>query len=199
LPFEKEQPSGDLSVRPPWEALVQAGPGAENDLDLETLDGPLATAPAIEEASDAQAADVPVSAPEPPPAPDRPAQKPAAKGPAIKSVAVPSVTGAKGKGNSELTAAMRAVLKEAGWPVLAGRQEDSLLITGQVSLAAPAGDSQTVKLVWTVAAPDGAVLGRIVQENQVEAGTLDQGFGETARYAAEGAAEGIFKLIQGLR
>jgi hypothetical protein len=206
LPFEKEAPSGNLSIRPPWEALVQAGPGAENDLDFETLDGPMVSSPPQQPAQGAQAADLP----EPPSMPQKeerarppqdvqPTDKPKKKGIAIKAVAVPSVTGAKGRGNSELTEAMRKILKQAGWPVLAGRREDALLITGRVALATPSGAMQRVRLVWTVAAPDGKVLGEIVQENDVPAGSLDQGWGENAGFASEAAAEGIFKLIQGLR
>lgn len=194
LPFEKGEASPANAIKPPWEALVQAGPGAENDLDLETLDGPMlqpivAGAPTPPEP---QAADAEQVKPEEP----RKAKK---KGSVIKAVAVPSVSGAKGKGNSELTAAMRNVLKEAGWPVIAGRREDALLVTGKAAFGSADGQEQKVKLVWTVAAPDGKVLGEIIQENAVPTGSLDQGWGENAQYAAEAAAEGIFKLIQGFR
>jgi hypothetical protein len=197
-PFAKSEASGADAIKPPWEALVQAGPGAENDLDLETLDGPLIQP---------LPTDTPTSAPESGQTavsdadlvkPDEP-QKTKKKGAVIKAVAVPNVIGAKGKGNSELTAGMRAVLKEAGWPVLAGRREDALLITGKVTLGSAVGTEQKVKLVWTVAAPDGKVLGEIIQENAVPAGSLDKGWGENAQYATEAAAEGIFKLIQGFR
>ncbi len=194
LPFEKGEASTADAIKPPWEALVQAGPGADNDLDLETLNGPLPR-PTIDEAAapeEPQVADVEQVNPS-----DLPKVK--KKGPVIKAVAIPNVIGAKGKGNSELTRAMRNVLKEAGWPVLAGRRDDALLITGKVTLGSANGGEQKVKLVWTVAAPDGKVLGKIVQENAVPAGSLDQGWGENAQYATEAAAEGIFKLIQGFR
>jgi hypothetical protein len=198
LPFAKGEASGDNAIKPPWEALEKAGPGAENDLDLETLDGPLIRP---------LPTDTPTSAPEsgqtavagPDQVKPEESQKAKKKGPVIKAVAVPNVIGAKGKGNSELTTGMRNVLKEAGWPVLAGRREDALLITGKVTLGSAGGPEQRVKLVWTVAAPDGKVLGEIVQENAVPAGSLDKGWGEEAQYATEAAAEGIFKLIQGFR
>lgn len=197
LPFEKDGASDSAAVRPPWEALVQAGPGAEKDLDLETLDGPLPRVSA------------PVSAAEVPPQTQENATPPAQKagtppkagktGTVIKAVAVPSVTGAKGRGNGELTAAMRHVLQEAGWPVLASRRPDALLITGKATLGPVTGDTQKVKLVWTVASPDGKTLGQIVQENAMPAGSLDKSWGENAQFATEAAAEGIFKLIQGFR
>ncbi len=44
LPFEKEAPQSAEMVKPPWEAFVKAGPGAENELDLETLNGPSSAA-----------------------------------------------------------------------------------------------------------------------------------------------------------
>jgi hypothetical protein len=196
LPFEKGVASSDDAIKPPWEALVQAGPGAENDLDLETLDGPLPTV-ANSPTSGQESEQVSVTGGDQ--LKPGETQKPKKKGPVIKAVAVPNVNGAKGKGNSELTAGMRNVLKDAGWPVLAGRREDALLITGKVTLGSSGGTEQKVKLVWTVAAPDGKVLGEIVQENAVPAGSLDKGWGEEAQYATEAAAEGIFKLIQGFR
>lgn len=194
LPFEKSEASPANAIKPPWEALVQAGPGAENDLDLETLDGPMLrpTVAGPVMPVEPQVAD---GAQEKSTEPQK-AQK---KGPMIKAVAVPSVVGAKGKGNGELMAAMRNVLKDAGWPVIAGRREDALLITGKAAFGSAGGQEQKVKLVWTVAAPDGKVLGEIVQENAVPTGSFDQGWGENAQYAAEAAAEGIFKLIQGFR
>jgi hypothetical protein len=196
LPFEKGVASSDDAIKPPWEALVQAGPGAENDLDLETLDGPLPsvanTPTSAQELERAAVADGDQLNPDE-------SQKAKKKGLVIKAVAVPNVIGAKGKGNGELTAGMRTVLKDSGWPVLAARREDALLITGKVTLGSAGGTEQKVKLVWTVAAPDGKVLGEIVQENAVPAGSLDKGWGEEAQYATEAAAEGIFKLIQGFR
>lgn len=209
LPYAKDAPANHDAVNPPWEALVQAGPGAENDLDLDTLNGPLvrpleATLPPEDPRPSQQPAadveEVVVEAVEPAPsAKPKTSPKPKKKGLAIRAVAVPAVSGAPGKGNAELAAAMRDVLKQSGWPVLAARRGDALTISGKVALAKPAGDTQNVKLVWVVATPDGKVLGEIVQENQVPAGSLAAGFDENARFAAEAAATGIFDLIQKFR
>jgi hypothetical protein len=199
LPFSKNLPSAgesQPSINPPWDALVQAAPGAENELDLETLDGPQ------------QAVATPPPAAEPPPIPEIAAppeiaekQKspPAKDAVAIRFVAVPMVKGAKGSGNAELTGVMRQVLADAGWPVLEKPQADALLIIGQVSMAPPSGASQVVKITWTAQTPKGKKLGEIAQENAVPAGSLDNLWGENAGYAAEAAAEGIFKLIQQFR
>jgi hypothetical protein len=200
LPFEKETVSSSDLVRPPWETLVKAGPGADKDIDYETLDGPdaqLTNAPtppgAVEEP------DVPQQAEEAPPPEKASVGKKSKKVVAIKSVAVPRVSGAKGKGNAELTKAMRDVLRESGWPVLEGPREDAVVIRGKVTLGAVKGDLQNVKIKWSVATADGQKLGDVDQSNDVPAGSLDSSWGENARYASEAAAEGIFKLIQGYR
>jgi hypothetical protein len=197
LPFEKDLPAESTIVNPPWEAFVKAGPGADKELDLETLDGPQSAAPLppplIAETEAAGQDEV-----EPAPAPEP--QKPAKTGSVtIKSVAVPMVQGAKGKGNAELTEAMRQVLREAGWSVVNAPARDALTIRGKVQAAAAAAGSQNVKLKWIITTPEGKTLGDISQANDVPAGSLDGGWGENARFATEAAAEGIFKLIQKYR
>jgi hypothetical protein len=196
LPFEKEAPvSGSQTklVNPPWETLVKAGPGADKELDLETLNGPLA-----------QPAPPPVAAVDTPPslAEDEvvskqpPISKPGKKGVVITAVAVPQVSGGNAKANADLTEAMRQVLREAGWKVVYAPAPDALTIRGKVNVAAPQGQTQNVKLSWNVKAPDGKILGDISQSNDIAAGSLAGGWGDNARYATEAAAEGIFKLIQ---
>jgi hypothetical protein len=197
LPFEKEAPvdavRADL-VRPPWEAYVKAGPGAEHELDLETLDGPngpLAPPPqSLAEAEQPQAPEAAVDVPV------RKPSSPKADAVAIRAVAVPEV---KGAGGGELAVAMRQVLKDAGWPVKKAPAKDALTIRGTVDVAAPRSGAQLVSLRWVVSTPDGKVLGDISQQNQVPQGSLAGGWGENARFAAEAAAEGIFKLIQTYR
>lgn len=199
LPFAKEEPAkgaAENMVRPPWEAYVQAGPGADNDIDLETLNGPLMPQPPMAQADVPPPAKDTVAAPAPQPEEPPP---PAKDDGAIRFAAVPVVTGAGSSGNGELTDAMRQVLKDAGWPVLTAKRKDALTIQGTVTLDKPTGETQVVRIVWQVAAPDGRKLGDIKQENSVPAGALKGSWGDNAQFAAEAAAEGIFKLIQGLR
>ena len=82
---------------------------------------------------------------------------------------------------------------------MANPRGDALTITGKVELGGVINGQQTVRLTWVVAKPDGQVLGDLKQENTVEAGSLDQGWGENAGFVTEAAAEGIFKLIAGQR
>ncbi len=169
-------------VRPPWEALVKAGPGAENDVDFETLNGPK---PVVAETPEV------VDMVEPPAM-----SSPKSDAIQIKAVAVPPV---KGKGASELTAAMRKVLIEAGWPVVNAPRKDTLIIQGEVVVDPAQNGQQLVHLAWLVSTPKGVSLGDIKQANPVPAGSLDSGWGENAGLATQAAAGGIFKLIEKYR
>ncbi len=176
-------------VAPPWEAFVRAGPGAEGDIDLETLNGPskiVLDQPQVDIAQNA----------EPPSAPAKPDNPNAV---AIKAVAIIPVQGGSDKANGELTAAMRDTLRQAGWPVLEASRADALTIAGHIQLAKPKGGLQTVTLKWDVSTPQGKSLGDLSQSNDVPQGSLDKGWGENATYAAQAASEGIFKLIEGYR
>lgn len=194
LPLSKSEPLAvdqTSLVRPPWEAYVKAGPGAEKDVDLETLNGtpPVAdvlTPPAIDEQL--------VVENQPVPEPEKLASKPGDT--VIKAVAVLPV---KGVGGAELTAAMRKVLMDAGWPVVTAARADALTIQGRASLDPAQNGQQIVHLVWVVASPKGVNLGDIKQNNPVPAGSLDKGWGENAGFATQGAASGIFKLIERFR
>ena len=113
------------------------------------------------------------------------------------AIVVPTVVGASREGNSELAQAMRFAMSRSGLPVVAEEREGALTIVGEVSMDPPAGSEQTVNLNWRVLAPNGALIGTIAQSNQVPSGSLDQGWGENALYAAEAAAGGIFELLSG--
>lgn len=166
---------------PPLDHLVQAGPGAEQEIDYETLHGP-----GRSEAADSPSSEVPATA------------EADADG-AIQGVAITGVTGAGEAGNGELAGALARVLTDAGWPVQDGTPDNALMIEGDVALGEPNGDAQTVTLRWTVKAPDGQVLGAVEQANDVPAGSLDESWGEAADHAALAAAQGIFDLVDKLR
>ena len=117
----------------------------------------------------------------------------------IDKVALVGVTGSPGRGNDELFLAMRKVLRDAGWPVVEKPGKTTLSISGRVVLTAPKSGVQQVKLAWAVTLPTGKVLGTVRQANDVPAGSLNKGWGQTASYAAEAAAEGIFNLVEQVR
>ena len=186
---------------PPLDHLAQAGAGAEQEIDYETLHGP-GTAPLSDPVADLEPS-TPEAAPaetlsEPPSASDSEAQS-ASPGQSIEGVAIAGVKGAGKTGNGELAKALARVLTDAGWPVKQGPGDNVLTIQGEVSLSEPTGEAQKVALRWTVKAPDGRVLGAVDQANDVPAGSLDAGWGEAADHAAMAAAQGIFDLVDKLR
>ena len=122
--------------------------------------------------------------------------KPAPNTKAIRAVAVPQVKGAPGAGNRELTAAMREVLKNAGWPVRTKPGDDTLTVRGKVKVGRKKKGKQPITLAWVVSDPTGDVLGTVKQANKVPAGSVDQGFGPNAKYVAQAAAPGIFNLVK---
>ena len=188
LPLAKMSPlssSEDSLVRPPWEAYVKANANTAHDVDLETLNGPQAAPP------------TPI-ADEPTP-PEKPRQVASASEIKIKAVAVLGVTGGSPKSNAELTAAMRKVLTQAGWPVLKAVRNDALVIQGHVVVDSAQVGRQMVHLVWEVLTPTKTKLGDVKQDNSVADGSLNNGWGQNAYFAAQAAGDGIFKLIEKFR
>jgi hypothetical protein len=182
-------------VAPPWEAFVRAGPDADSDIDLETLNGPTKIVSEQQQQSEPLPGNISAVPEEPVTAakPDNP------NAVAIKAVAVVSVQGGSSNANGELTAAMRETLRKAGWPVLEAPRNDALTISGHVKIAKPNGGMQTVTIIWDVKTPQGKSLGDLSQSNDVPQATLEASWSENASYVTEAAAEGIFKLIEGYR
>ena len=176
-------------ILPPAHTFMAAGPGAEKEIDLETLNGPNAVAPVSEDL---------VAAVAEPKVPPEPKVNDSNKT-EIRVVAVVAVKGSPGAGNSELTEAMRRTLKAAGWPVVNKPRSDSLVVRGKVDLAKPEGKKQKVAVRWAVETPQGESLGDVKQANSVPAGSLDPGWGGTAQAVADAAASGIFDIIKRYR
>jgi hypothetical protein len=158
--------------------------GEDQYASLAGVEAPAATYAASQPDSGATLAAAQVSVPPPAPEPGQPT-----------AIAVPLVVGASGHGNRELAEAMRLAMGGTGLPVVEDRREGALTIVGEVEVKPADGAQQAVALNWKVLAPNGALLGTIAQNNTVPAGSLDRGWGETAMYAAEAAAGGIFELL----
>lgn len=198
---------------PPLESYARAGPDADKDIDYETLNGPMQPPSpppvAVAEAAPAPDNNAPAAAKEPvltteavePPedqvvaASAKPIKTDVANRKEIAAVAVIPVKGAPGSGNTDLTQAMRQTLQDAGWPVLSKPRDDALTIAGKVELGPVEGQTQKVALAWEVRTPDGKTLGTIRQANSVPSGSLAQGFGNNALFAAQAAARGISDLV----
>ena len=121
---------------------------------------------------------------------DRPVTRP---GPAL---VVWAVDGAPGDGAVTLKVALERVLKRAGYRVLPTLGEDSLVVSGAITLAPAGGGRQRVAIVWSVLDHDGVELGQVAQENVIAAGLLDGPWGEIARQIAGAALEGIVEVME---
>ncbi len=124
---------------------------------------------------------------------DRPVSKP---GPAL---VVWAVDGAPGDGSVSLKLAVERALKRAGYRVLPGLGEDSLVVSGAIRVQPAGAGRQRITVVWSVLDADGAELGQVDQENVIQAGLLDGAWGEIARQIAGAAIDGIAEVVDQVR
>ncbi len=119
---------------------------------------------------------------------------------AMPRMTVLKVAGAPGDGSTMLTRAMETALRRA--QVEVGSDESGgeagrtgLVLAGKVEIGPPKNGAQHVQIVWAVQR-DGKEIGRINQENDVPAGTLDKGWGDIAFIVADAALPGIMALLE---
>ena len=110
-------------------------------------------------------------------------------------VQVLDVTGAPGDGNLALTKQMRALLAKFGPVVQDTATGADFIVHGTVKLVPIPGDQQRVEIQWSVATPGGDERGRVVQLNNVPAGSLNGYWGDVATAVAQEAAGGVRDVI----
>ncbi len=111
-------------------------------------------------------------------------------------VAVLPVRGAPGDGNQSLTLRMRERMAGRGFQVQDTREGAQFAVTAEVTTAQGASrGQQRVEIVWTVSRRDGFDLGRVVQLNEVPAGSLNGLWGDVAFVVAEEASGGVRDVI----
>jgi hypothetical protein len=117
----------------------------------------------------------------------------------VKPDAVPlayiAVAGAPGDGEQALTAALTKRLAAIGVKPGSAQATDVYSVEGTVRVTAAKGGRESVRIDWTVFAPDGSTLGGVSQTRVVRKGSLDKKWGATADAAARAAAAEIGKLI----
>jgi hypothetical protein len=119
--------------------------------------------------------------------------------PAAPRLVILPIEGLPGDGGRSLPWALATELLAAGVPLAREADADDMMIAGRVELSSPRSGHQEVTVGWTVTrARDGAELGRIDQQSQVPAGSLDGPWGATAGGIAAGAAAGILDLLDRL-
>lgn len=110
-------------------------------------------------------------------------------------VFVPAVTGAPGDGDQSLAKQMRSHLAQLGPSVQDKSDDADFVVQGLVRAVPIAGRQVRIEIQWVVSTPEGKEHGRVVQLNEVPAGTLDGYWGEIAVAIATEAASGVKDVI----
>jgi hypothetical protein len=105
------------------------------------------------------------------------------------------VKGAPGDGNEALARALAQYLGRHNIALVPRKEEGAYVIEGRVSLTKSSATEETVSILWLLADAKGRELARIEQANAVPSGALSARWGETAVYAAEGAADGLLSAM----
>ena len=128
-------------------------------------------------------------------APARPVQTAAVAPQEIVAV-VPAVTGAPGDGKTALSDAMKKALGRQGVKLSSAAGAGAYKIQGQVELGAVSNGQQSITIRWVVIDPAGKQMEKtVVQNNKINAGSLDGAWGEVAEQAAGAAASEVSKLL----
>ncbi len=113
-------------------------------------------------------------------------------------VRIASVVGAPGDGNQALPVALRAVLTQKKVARIEEGASDAYIVTARIALTDGPRNGQTIEIQWIVTDPTGKEIGTVGQKNVVPKGSLDGKWGDIAFAAAEGAAEGLSRIMEAL-
>jgi hypothetical protein len=101
---------------------------------------------------------------------------PRSTGPVVERtarLAIGTISGAPGNGAEDLSRAATAIFSRAGISMANGSNIPDLVLNAEVSLSPIDGDSDLLTLAWSIDAPDGRQVGRLVQESAIPKGSLD--------------------------
>jgi hypothetical protein len=113
----------------------------------------------------------------------------------VAKVDVATVTGAPGDGNPSLTKQMKAHLSALGPVVQDTPNGADFVVQGDVKMVPIAGNQQRVEIQWSVKASSGDERGKVVQLNEIPAGSLDHYWADVAIIVATEAAGGVNDVI----
>jgi hypothetical protein len=110
-------------------------------------------------------------------------------------VLVADVTGAPGDGDLSLTQQMRTRLAVLGPVVLTTPAGADFVVQGDVKVVPIPKQQERVEIQWSVRTASGDERGRVVQLNEIPAGTLDKYWGDVAVVVATEASNGVNDVI----
>jgi hypothetical protein len=111
-------------------------------------------------------------------------------------VLVADVTGAPGDGDASLTQQMRARLALLGPVVLTTPAGADFVVQGEVKVVPIPKGQERVEIQWIIKTGSGSERGRVVQLNNIPAGTLDRYWGDVAVVVATEASNGINDVLR---
>jgi hypothetical protein len=113
----------------------------------------------------------------------------------VAKVQLLPVTGAPGDGNESLTKQMRSHLIALG-PVVQDTPDGAdFSVQGNVRMVPIGGGQQRVEIQWTIKAANGDERGKVVQLNEIPAGSLDHYWADVAVVVASEASGGVNDVI----
>jgi hypothetical protein len=116
----------------------------------------------------------------------------------LPSIVIMPIEGAPGDGATSLARAVILALRAERIAVTENGTGD-LVVTSKVEVTPAPDKTEDVRVTWIVSRPEGALIGRVAQENQIPAGQLDDRWGAVAVAIADGAAAGIAGLARAYR
>lgn len=111
-------------------------------------------------------------------------------------VEVAEVTGAPGDGDMALTQQMRSRLAVLGPIVLTTPTDADFVVQGVVRVVPIEKRQERVEIQWILKTAAGDERGRVIQLNEIPAGTLDHYWGDVAVVVAAEASKGVNNLIR---
>lgn len=111
------------------------------------------------------------------------------------AVGIGAIAGAPGTGARDLAAALAVALPMYGVAVT-DTTADGIHLTGEIAVSPVDAATERITLRWRVTGADGGELGRLDQENDIPAGSLDGAWGEIAFLVADGVASGVAQILE---
>jgi hypothetical protein len=113
----------------------------------------------------------------------------------VAKVQLLPVTGAPGDGNESLTKQMKTHLAAFGPVVQDSADGADFVVQGNVRMVPIGRGQQRVEIQWSVKAANGDERGRVVQLNEIPAGSLDHYWADVAVVVASEASGGVNDVI----
>jgi len=105
------------------------------------------------------------------------------------------ISGTPGDGNRAILRSLKFLLNRELGPTVSNKAEASYLVRGTANVSPPLNGRSDVAITWLVFSATGKELGKVTQNNNVAAGSLDARWGLVAFAVAKGALQGIRKIV----